>query len=66
MLLGDLTIGKLLIRLLCRSLQSCQLFLGSFNGILKHLLLLDNQFCIGGVQFQEFVDILQSGLRPLD
>ena len=21
---------------------------------------------IGGVQFQEFVDILQSGLRPLD
>ena len=34
--------------------------------ILKHLLLLDDQFCIGGVQFQEFVDILQSGLRPLD
>ena len=66
LLLGDLTVGKLLIGLLCGSLQSCQFFLGSFNGILQHLLLLDDQFCIGGIQFQEFVDILQSGLRPLD
>ena len=66
LLLGDLTVGKLLIGLLCGSFQSCQLFLSCFNGILEHLLLLDNQFCIGGVQFQEFVDILQSGLRPLD
>ena len=66
LLLGDLTVGKLLISLLCGSLQRCQLFLGGFNGILEHLLLLDDQFCIGGVQLQEFVDILQSGLRPLD
>ena len=39
---------------------------GCLNSILQHFLLLDDQFCIGGVQFQEFVDILQSGLRPLD
>ena len=31
----------------------------------QHLLLLDDQFSIRGVQLQEFVDILQSGLRPL-
>ena len=29
----------------------------------RFLLLIGNQFCIGRVQFQEFVDILQSGLR---
>ena len=39
---------------------------GCLNSILQHFLLLDDQFCIGGVQFQEFVDILQSGLHPLD
>ena len=29
----------------------------------RFLLLIGNQFCIGKVHFQEFVDILQSGLR---
>ena len=29
----------------------------------RFLLLIGNQFCIGRVQFPEFVDILQSGLR---
>ena len=47
-------------------LQRIQLFLGGADGVLQQLLLLGQQFRIGGVQLQQLGHILQTGLGCFD
>lgn len=57
---------QLCFGLLLGQLQRIQLFLGGADGILQQLLLLGQQFRIGGVQLQQLGNILQTGLGRFD
>ena len=57
---------QLCFGLLLGQLQRIQFFLGGADGILEQLLLLGEQFRIGGVQLQQLGYILQTGLGGLD
>ena len=66
LLLGNFTLLKLLICLLRRRLQRGQLFLRILDGLREKLLLLPDQFRIGGIKLQQLFDILQLCLGALD
>lgn len=57
---------QLCFGLLLGQLQRIQLFLGGADGILQQLLLLGQQFRIGGIQLQQLGHILQTGLGRFD
>ena len=57
---------QLCFGLLLGQLQRIQFFLGGADGVLEQLLLLGQQFRIGGVQPQQLGYILQTGLGGLD
>ena len=66
LLLGDFPFLQLFVCLLRRCFQCSQLFLCILDGLSEKLLLLSDQFCIGGIKLQQFFDIFQLCLGALD
>ena len=66
LLLGDLTLLKLLVCLLCRRFQSGEFFLGLLDGVCQQLLFLPYQLSVGGIKLQEFLHVLELCLGIFD
>ena len=66
LLLGDLPFLQLFVCLLRRRFQCGQFLLGILDSLGEKLLLLPDQFRIGGIKLQQLFDILQLCLGALD